>query len=103
MRRLAPPDRAKAWVSDYVQRPSEQERNLGTLEAQFGCHFPDHLLPAFRVALTEAFLAGAEREPEFQIALDGEHMLRLRLENWIRAQGLDVPTDLMPADPPERK
>lgn len=60
----------------------------------------DALRGVLTAIIREAFLAGSDGKTTMKIALDGEQVIRARLEQILAEHGIPIPTELMKTDPP---
>lgn len=95
--------RADLYASDFARTGTEDEpSSLEGIEAFFEVKFPQALHAALRACITRAFLAGCDREAQLESALAAENAIRIRLELLLRENGIHVPTDPRPSEPPDR-
>ena len=101
-RGLSPEVRAGMWATD---RAAALAQALDTFHATVGVELVGEAQRQLRTllasALREAYVAGAEREPDLESALATERVIRLRLERTLREAGLVVPTEERPSEPPK--
>jgi hypothetical protein len=96
-------ERRELWVARHLHGAIDMiEGVYAELGVELTTEAKDRLEVVIARVMRGTWDEAARFESELRTSLDAERSIRYRLESELRRNGIPVPTDRMPSDPPER-